>query len=125
MSHMPSIAHCPYLVLRWVKSGPFALALRTVLAVWALGGCTLADEHPTITSPQAQYHAYVSDQQRRDGIAAQEKLLSDSVASKSDYTAAIENLEQCLSHGGISVINHGWNPVNGQCSPVVPQRRRR
>ncbi|MFF2847479.1 hypothetical protein ACFVT5_14245 [Streptomyces sp. NPDC058001] len=90
------------------------LALSSVLVAWVLGGCALADDHRAVTSPQVQHNAYVNDKQRRDGIAAQEELLSDGVASKSDYIAAIGNLERCLSRGEISVINHGWNPVNGQ-----------
>lgn len=88
---------------------PFRCAVLVGL-VLAVSACTQGRETRT---PTAQFHQYVSDKERAEGAAAQNALLADG-ASAQDYETAVVSLESCLKQSGVTLVNHGWNPVNHQ-----------
>ncbi|WP_159042682.1 hypothetical protein [Streptomyces curacoi] len=77
-------------------------------------GCGHTHEGPVVATPAAQFHEYVSDDERAEGRAAQNALLADGSASRGDYEDAVARLRKCLARGDVRLVSHGWNPVNHQ-----------
>ncbi|MFC9758730.1 hypothetical protein [Streptomyces sp. NPDC056921] len=83
------------------------------VVVLCVGGCGQSPQPPTAL-PSAQFRQYLSEEETNEGRDAQAKQLADGSASKSDYEGAVARLKQCLAKRGITLVNHGWSPVNHQ-----------
>jgi hypothetical protein len=75
-------------------------------------GCAEPDREVDGEVPTARSQQYLSQHERAEGLAAQQRLLADRVASRQDYEASVDGLQRCLSTHGISLVNEGWNPVD-------------
>lgn len=89
-------------------------AAAAVVLVCGLGGCGQVPEDSNTSVPSTQFRQYVSEKERKVGQAAQDAQLVDGTASESDYETAVDRLGKCLERGGVTLVNHGWNPVNHQ-----------
>lgn len=67
-----------------------------------------------MSTPAAQFHDFIGARERDKGRAEQQALLADGSAGRGDYEAAVDGLRKCLARGGVTLVNHGWNPVNHQ-----------
>ncbi|WP_416973729.1 hypothetical protein [Streptomyces sp. 4F14] len=85
-----------------------------LLLALGLGGCGQGAGGPVISTPTAQFHDYIGAREREQGRAGQQALLADGSAGRGDYEAAVSGLRACLARGGVTLVNHGWNPVNHQ-----------
>ncbi|KMS76553.1 hypothetical protein ACM01_05085 [Streptomyces viridochromogenes] len=90
---------------------PFRCAVLVGL-VLAVSACAQGRDTRAST-PRAQFQQYVSDKEHAEGVAAQGTLLADGVSAQ-EYETAVAWLESCLKQSGVTLVNHGWNPVNYQ-----------